>query len=131
MRTYRVVVTREGDDWLAVIPELPGAHTDARSLHTLDGYVREVIAVVEGLPEGAESRLVLDYEFHTGDETVDALIAEARHARHQAEAERRRASDLTMRALTQLVERSPGLSRRDTAALLDISHQRVQQLIGA
>jgi predicted RNase H-like HicB family nuclease len=131
VKVYLVVVTREGDDWLATVPELPGAHTDARSLRTLDGYIREAIAVIEGLAEGTESDLVLDYEFHTGDETVDALVAEARQARHQAEAEQRRASELTIRALTQLVERSPSLSRRDTAALLDISHQRVQQLIGA
>jgi hypothetical protein len=129
VKTYHVVVTREGDGWLAVIPELPGAHTDARSLRSLDGYVREVVALVEDLPDGAESQLVLDYEFHTGDEEVDALVAEARYARHQAEAEQRRASELTMRALTRLVERRPSLSRRDTAALLDISHQRVQQLI--
>jgi len=131
VKTYHVVVTREGDDWLATVPELAGAHTDARSLRTLDGYVREVIAVVEDLPDGVESQLTLDYEFHTGDETVDALVAEARHARHQAEAEQRRAAELTIRALTQLAERNPSLSRRDTAALLDISHQRVQQLIGA
>jgi predicted RNase H-like HicB family nuclease len=131
VKVYRVVVTREGDDWLATVPELPGAHTDARSLRTLDGYIREAIAVVEGLAADTENDLVLDYEFHTGDEMVDALVAEARQARHQAEAEQRRASELTMRALTQLVERSPSLSRRDTAALLGISHQRVQQLIGA
>jgi hypothetical protein len=129
VKTYHVVVTREGDDWLAVIPELPGAHTDARSLRTLDGYVREVIVLVEGLPDGAESQLALDYEFHTGDEAVDALVAEARDARHQADAEQRRAAELTMRALARLTERRPSLSRRDTAALLDISHQRVQQLI--
>jgi predicted RNase H-like HicB family nuclease len=131
VKTYHVVVTREDDDWLATVPDLPGAHTDARSLRTLDGYIREVIALVEDLPDGAESQLALDYEFHTGDETTDALIAEARHARHQAEVEQRRASELTTRALTQLTQRNPGLSRRDTAALLDISHQRVQQLIGA
>jgi predicted RNase H-like HicB family nuclease len=129
VKSYHVVVTREGNDWLAAVPELPGAHTDARSLRTLDGYVREVITLLEDLPDGAEAELTLDYEFHTGDETVDALVAEARKARHHAEAEQRRASELTVRALAQLAEHSPALSRRDTAALLDISHQRVQQLI--
>src|SRR5262249_56622089 len=89
------------------------------------------IAVAGALPEGAEAHRPLDSESHPGDETVDALVAEARHARHQAEAEQRRAAELTLRALTQLAERSPGLSRRDTAVLLDISHPPVQQPIGA
>ena len=33
--SYDVIVTREGKDWLADVPALPGAHTDARSLRRL------------------------------------------------------------------------------------------------
>jgi predicted RNase H-like HicB family nuclease len=59
-RTYPVVVTREGDAWLADVPDLPGAHTWAKNLPGLDRSVREVIALVEDLPEGAETRLSFD-----------------------------------------------------------------------
>ena len=58
-RIYRVVVTREGDAWLADVPDVPGAHTWARNLLGLDGAVREVIALVEDLPDGAEPNLRL------------------------------------------------------------------------
>ena len=72
METYHVVVTREDHNWLATVPDLRGAHTDACGLSTLDGYVREVIALVGDLPEGAEDQLDLEYEFHTGDHVLDA-----------------------------------------------------------
>lgn len=32
-----VVITREGDDWIADVPSVPGAHTFARSLPGLLG----------------------------------------------------------------------------------------------
>src|SRR5438045_3196529 len=37
--TYRVVVTREGRNWLADVPQAQGAHTYADSLSKLDRYV--------------------------------------------------------------------------------------------
>jgi len=39
-RAFRVVVTREDDQWLADMPDLPGAHTYARSLPSLDQAFR-------------------------------------------------------------------------------------------
>jgi len=60
---YRVVVTREGEDWLADVPELEGAHTDARSLPTLDQYVREVIVMAADLPDEVMPDLELDYDY--------------------------------------------------------------------
>lgn len=54
---------------------LDHSHVPARrdqQARTLDGYVREVIALLEDLPDCAGDRLSLDYEFHTGDEAVAA-----------------------------------------------------------
>jgi len=61
--SYRTVVTREGHLWLADVPALAGAHTYAGNLLALDEAVREVIALVEDLPDGAESTLELDWDF--------------------------------------------------------------------
>ena len=41
---YEVIVTREGDSWLADVHAVPGAHTFARSLAGLARSVREVMA---------------------------------------------------------------------------------------
>ena len=49
--TYRVMATREDDAWLADVPELPGAHTFARTLPALDKAVREVIVLAADLPD--------------------------------------------------------------------------------
>lgn len=70
-KMYRVVVTRERGAWLADVPELAGAHTFARNIPGLDMSVREVIATVEDLPEGAEDRLSVVYEFRTGIPAID------------------------------------------------------------
>lgn len=48
---YRVVVTREDDAWLADVPELPGAHTYARTLPALDQAVREVVVLAADRPD--------------------------------------------------------------------------------
>jgi DNA-binding CsgD family transcriptional regulator len=124
--TYRVVVTREDGHWLADVPALEGAHTFARSLPTLDQAVREVVVLAAGLPDEAMPDLVLDYEYHTGDPSLDAAAHEVRQLRRQADEIAAAATARTGRAATELVAR--GLSVRDVAALLGISPQRVSQL---
>jgi hypothetical protein len=86
---------------------LPGAHTYARSLPSLDQAVREVVVLAADLPDEAMPELVLDYDYHTGDPELDATALEVRRLRRQADR---------------------GLSVRDVAALLGISPQRVSQL---
>ena len=125
-RTFRVVVTREDDQWLADVPELQGAHTYARSLPSLDQAVREVVVLAADLPDEAMPELVLDYDYHTGDPELDATALEVRRLRRQADDLAATAAARTSRAAAQLVAR--GLSVRDVAALLGISPQRVSQL---
>jgi len=125
-RTFRVVVTREDDQWLAEVPELQGAHTYARSLPSLDQAVREVVVLAADLPDEAMPELVLDYDYHTGDPELDATALEVRRLRRQADDLAATAAARTSRAAAQLVAR--GLSVRDVAALLGISPQRVSQL---
>jgi hypothetical protein len=62
MSAYEVIVTREGDAWLADGPAVAGTHTWAKNLPGLDRNVREAIALAEDLPEGAEDGLDLAYQ---------------------------------------------------------------------
>ncbi|MFG1917642.1 hypothetical protein [Micromonospora sp. NPDC048898] len=87
---YRVRVIGEGDKWLADVDGLPEAHTFADNLSALDGAVREVIALVEDLPEGAEDELELVYDLELSgadlDDAMERLRLEQRRVWHQAEA---------------------------------------------
>jgi len=123
---YQVVVTREDGQWLADIPELPGAHTYARTLPTLDQAVREVIVLADDLPDEVMPELVVDYDYHTGDPDLDAVTGEVRRLRRQADELAATAAARTGQVAVKLV--AGGLSVRDAAALLGISPQRVSQL---
>ena len=72
---YRVVVTVDDGKWLASIPELEGGHTYEPNLIALDWSVREVIALIEDLQEGAERFLKLAYEFDGDAADKDYLVA--------------------------------------------------------
>ncbi|MBA3489098.1 MAG: hypothetical protein H0T78_06040, partial [Longispora sp.] len=117
---------RENDAWLADVPKLAGAHTWAKNLPKLDEAVREVIAMVEDLPEGAESTLELEYEYGTGDAALDALTQKLRADREQATRMESELAKLTLEAVERLSE--AGMSVRDMGALLDLSPQRISQI---
>ena len=109
----RVVVTRDGRGWRAEIAERATARR-ARTLYALDRRVRELLG--SGWVE---------YDFHTGDGTVDRLVAGVRAARRAALAADDRARCLTEKVIVL----APGLSVRDLGVLLELSHQRVHQLL--
>lgn len=127
MNAYRVVVTREGEDWLADVPDLRGAHTYAHNLESLDRFVREVVVLAEDLPDGAGPELELAWEYHTGEDVLDKELAKLRQARESLDAERSRIEQLTATFAHDLAARS--YSVRDTAALLGVSRARAQQLV--
>jgi hypothetical protein len=52
---------------------LPGAHTYARSLPSLDQAVREVVVLAADLPDEAMPELVLDHDYHTADPGLSAF----------------------------------------------------------
>jgi len=126
--TYRVIVTREGSTWLADVPELPAAHTFARTLPALDRAVREVVVLAADLPDEAMPSLALEYDYHTGNTDLDAETAQVRALRRQAEHLAEEASASTAAAARHLV--TNGVSVRDAATLLGVSPQRISQLTG-
>lgn len=124
--TYDVTVTREGDMWLADVPEVPGAHTFARSLDGLAKSVREVIVLMADLD--ADDRVVLSFNYDVADDLVMAAV-ETGHERKAVaarEAELQAATRAMVRSLT-----SSGYSVRDAARLLAMTPGRVSQLSNA
>lgn len=123
--TYCVIVTREEGWWLASVESITGTVTEARTLASLDSRAREIIALAEDLPVGAERDLRVTWDFRTGDADVDTLAASLR-------AERRRLAE----AEGALAERTADLARRlrqrwsvrDVATLLGVSPQRISQI---
>ena len=115
---YRVIVTLEGDDWLAEIQGLAGAHTFARNLESLDRFVREVIVLAADLPDDAMAGLDLDWEYHTGDVALDGLLAQLRAERRQMDVMRAQVERETEEFARRVGAR---FSVRDAAALLGVS----------
>jgi predicted RNase H-like HicB family nuclease len=124
--TYRVVVTRDGSNWLADVPDVEGVHTFARTLAGLEREVREAIAVVLDLPEGGEAALELTWELHTGDDDLDTQTTALRLERRRLAQAERDLADRTAAMARRL--RQEHWSVRDVAALLGVSPQRVSQV---
>ncbi|MPY81463.1 MAG: type II toxin-antitoxin system HicB family antitoxin [Actinophytocola sp.] len=124
--TYAVHVTREAGQWLADIPEVPGAHTHARSLHALHRAVREVITLMADYPDSAvDDEDAFAVEFRFVDE-VGTTVEPVRRLREQIASLQEELARRTHEVLHVLDEE--GLSLRDEAEVLGLSHQRVQQL---
>lgn len=126
--SYRVVVTREDQDWLADVPDLQGAHTFARNLETLDTYVREVIVLAADLPDDAMDGLQIEWQFRTGDAGLDEQLHALRTDRGRLAEQRRHLEESTAELAGQLGR--AGFSVRDVAVLTGVSRARAQQLIG-
>lgn len=126
--TYTIDVRRDHEQWTADVRDMPAAHTFARNLTLLDKYIREAIAVVEDLPEGAEPGLDLEYCYHGVAQAIVDADEIGRRRRHAAKelAEANQAAQEAIPVLT-----AAGCSVRDTAQLLGVSPGRVSQLSAA
>jgi predicted RNase H-like HicB family nuclease len=123
--TYHVVVTRDGDGWMADVPVLPGTHTWAKTLRALDRNVREVIGMVEDLPRSAEAALDLAMDYRTGDPVLDERAGRLRARRREQE---RAAAEIASDTSELLRRFAAQLSVGDTAVLLGVSKGRISQL---
>jgi len=127
--TYTVIVTREGDAWLADVREVPGAHTFARSLDGLVKSVREVIILMDDLDDlddlDDDADIDVELTYAVKDETVLAAanLGRDREAAAVRESELQAEARTLARALT-----GQGYSVRDAARLLAMSPGRISQL---
>lgn len=108
------------------MPAVPGAHTQAGNLVKLDEHVREVIALVLDLPEGAEADLELDYEYPgIGPEAAAAI--ELGHARAQLDLQHEELVSTTNQVVIFLVRQ--GWSVRDVGPMVGVSPARISQIV--
>jgi predicted RNase H-like HicB family nuclease len=118
-KSYRVVYELdESAHWIATVPRVKGCHTYGRSLSEARSRVREALGLF--VNDAARARLVDDVRLPAD---MRRLVVSFRVARERAEREWKQADAAARRLAARL-------SRRDAAELLNISHQRVQQLAG-
>lgn len=124
----RYTVTYERDEtgwWVARVSKLQGCHTQGRTIAQARDRIREALAaVLDDDAAAASAELVDDVRIPVpARKSLERALA----ARAQAEEKQAKAASATEAAVRALVERL-GLSVRDAAELLGISHQRVHQL---
>lgn len=122
MSPYDVTYRRDPDDdaWLVEIDGLDDVHTFGRTLEEAAVNAREAIAVtVDCDPADVE------LNEHVAVPGVD--VEELARLREQAD----QLHDAYLRSQREAAHRlaDAGVSRRDSARLLGVSHQRVQQLL--
>jgi predicted RNase H-like HicB family nuclease len=112
---------RESDAWLVHIDGIEACQTYGRTLRQAGERIEEALALwLDRDPD----EFVLDHEW---PQAVNDVAAEVSEARTTAAEATQLSSEATIRAARLLTRM--GLSRRDTAEILGISHQRVQQLL--
>ncbi|WP_163543808.1 MerR [Occultella kanbiaonis] len=125
--TYKVDVSREGRYWVAEVEGVPGGATEVRRLSELDDEVRDLVS---GLLDVDPDDVAVQYDFRKalGDEAAAAWQVFERE-RDELYAKRKQFEDDRAAAIRALHDQ--GVSMRDTAQLVGLSHQRVSQLLDA
>ncbi|HVM54111.1 MAG TPA: type II toxin-antitoxin system HicB family antitoxin [Acidimicrobiales bacterium] len=113
----------EADAWNVRIEGEPGCQTYGRSLRQAQTRIRDALALwLDREPED----LTIEDRLPTSVTTVATQVARARQAAEVAGEKAQKQTTEAVKRLTDL-----GLSRRDAADVLGLSHQRVQQLVDA
>jgi hypothetical protein len=118
-------VTREGPYWVGSVRGLRGGATETRRLGNLEAAVRDLIAGLLDIDE-ATIELRLNYEPALEREGAK-MVKQAIEARAQLRAAQEVYDSVMRQAASEL--RSESVSLRDSASLLGVSFQRVQQLV--
>jgi predicted RNase H-like HicB family nuclease len=127
MESYKVRYERDPSGWwIVTIPEVQGCRTQGRSIAEGRKRIREALALFIDEAAADRAKLVDDIRLPAA---VKRKLREVTALRLRAERLREKAQDVTRVAASQLTRRA-GLSVRDAAEMLGISHQRVQQLAG-
>ncbi|HKC59657.1 MAG TPA: hypothetical protein VKB92_06205 [Myxococcales bacterium] len=109
--------------WVATAKGVEGVHTQGRSIQQVLRRIRNALEAA-GEP-GKTAQLVP--EFHLSEELI-AQVRKAKEARERADHIQAEAQALLREAAMALTKKL-GVSIRDAGALLELSHQRIQQLV--
>ena len=122
-KPVKVVIRRDPEDdsaWLVNVAGARGAHTFGRSLAEAKRHAVEVVALWFDLEP---DQFQIEWDIRLGE--LSRPVSQAKAAIAHAEADRER-RDAAVRALTEA-----GMSYRDVAELLGLSHQRIAQITRA
>ena len=108
--------------WLVTVPSVPGCHTYGRTLEQARARIVEALSLF--LDDGVRVELVDRVSLPT---EARVILQRVKRTRTRAAVEQQKASEATTTAVRYLT-RTLGLSTRDAGKLLELSHQRVQQL---
>ncbi|WIM70357.1 hypothetical protein [Corynebacterium suedekumii] len=117
------VVHRQGQWWEVEIPSL-GQVTQARTMSAVEAAIAEVAHLVTGQPISCFD-IVMDIRVD-GIRSIAQRAAEIRSKRERAHELEREAQEATRALAVEL--RNAGVSGRDAAEFLGVSHQRIHQL---
>jgi predicted RNase H-like HicB family nuclease len=121
--TYTVNAARDRDWWAITVDELPGVFSQARRLDQVEAMARDAIRLLLDIPSVAFDLSVRQ----TLAPETERIVNAAKEAKAEAIAHQRLASERSRTAARTLA--AQGLPQRDIGRLLDLSHQRVAQLL--
>ena len=121
---YAVTVSREDGLWVAVVEGLPGGATDVERFDDLRGAVHDLIGTLLDVEPG---NFWVQWRFRQGSYELFDELRQLQQWEKQAElalANRDMARKVAVAAM-----RKAGLSYREIAEVIGLSHQRVGQLL--
>lgn len=126
MKRFTVVYRRDETGWwVAQVREAPETITQGRTLAEARRRIREALGLALGSDLAARQATLVDDVRLPPD--ARRAIAAAIKSRARLEKDRQLLAKAMNAAITMLLD-SVGLSVRDTGELLELSHQRIQQL---
>ncbi|MGO9149496.1 MAG: type II toxin-antitoxin system HicB family antitoxin [Acidimicrobiales bacterium] len=124
MKTYTVTTERSGSWWAFSVPEIPGAHGQARRLEQVRDEARDVISMMLDA-ESDSFDVSLSIKL---DPRIEHALDEAKAARKDLDSYQRVAQE-KLRLAAEQIKEVGGLSIRDIGSLLDVSFQRISQIL--
>lgn len=121
--SYTAVYSREGRNWEVNLSEEPRVHTFGRTLAKAEEHIRNAAALWFEKDDVPLKHVYRDLPLETAE-----IVWAAREAREEMAAAEIRALEATRECAHRLMEVA-GLSLRDAAHLLGISHQRLHQIV--
>ncbi|MGO9301877.1 MAG: type II toxin-antitoxin system HicB family antitoxin [Acidimicrobiales bacterium] len=115
---------RSGSWWAFSVPEIPGAHGQARRLEQVRDEARDVISMMLDA-ESDSFDVSLSIKL---DPRIEHALDEAKAARKDLDSYQRVAQE-KLRLAAEQIKEVGGLTIRDIGSLLDVSFQRISQIL--